>query len=299
MKKHSFSLCLAGVLLSSVLFGSGCARQEGLEGRERIALGTFNIAWLGDGTKDNIARTTEDYRRIAETIKQSGADVLGLQEVENNAAVDSVLRFLPGFERYVGTKGREQNVALLYRTGIVVESVEEYMPVAITEGRNRPGLVVQCRAGNFDWKMMVVHFKSTSRYDSTAEMKEESRVVRRLQAERVRDWVRNTLAEGVENDVFIVGDFNDTPTREKDPTLMALQQSDLVSFLTTDLTSCKNKNWKVIDHIVVSASARRRYVDGTLFMWNVYDQYSKNEADKVSDHCPIVAQFDITAPDND
>ncbi len=296
MKTRSF---FASAVVICLVLCSGCARQEGMEGRERITIGTFNIAWLGDGKNDNIARTTEDYRRIAETIKQSGADVLGLQEIENSAAVDSVLKHLPGFERFVGKKGREQNVAVLYRSGITVESIEEYMPVAIHEGRNRPGLILQCRAGNFDWKMMVVHFKSTSRYDSTAEMKAESRVVRRQQAEKVRDWVKEIVEKSDEKDVVIVGDFNDTPTRDKEPTLTPLVDSGLLTFLTADVTSCKNKNWKVIDQIVVNAGARARYVDGTLFMWNVYDQYPKNEADKISDHCPIVAQFDITAPDND
>ncbi len=296
MKITSF---FTAALLACIVLGSGCARQEGMEGRERITIGTFNIAWLGDGNNDNVERTTEDYRRIAETIRQTGADVLGLQEIENSAAVDSVLKHLPGYVRFVGTKGRAQNVAVLYRSGITVESAEEYMPVAITEGRNRPGLVLQCRAGNFDWKMMVVHFKSTSRYDSTAQMKEESRVVRRQQAEKVRDWVQEVVSRSAEKDVILVGDFNDTPTREKEPTLTPLRDSGLVTFLTADLTSCKNRNWKVIDHIVVNAGARARYIDGTLFMWNVYDQYPKEQAGKISDHCPIVAQFDITAPDND
>ena len=289
---------LAAALVCIALIG-GCARQEGLEGRDRIVVGTFNIAWLGDGSNDRVPRTTDDYRRVAETIRQTGADILGLQEIENSAAVDSVLKHLPGFERVVGTRGREQNVAVIYRTGMSVTSAGEYMPVAIQEGRNRPGLVLECRAGNFDWTMMVVHFKSTSRYDSTADMKEQSRVVRRQQAEKVREWVQEVTAKGGEKDVILIGDFNDFPAREKGPTLTPLQDPALLTFLTADMTSCKNKHWKVIDHIVVSTSARRRYIDGTLFLWNVYDQYPKDEAGKISDHCPIVAQFDIAAPDND
>ena len=293
------TLCsLIASLLACMLF-CGCARQEGLEGRNRIAIGTFNIAWLGDGRQDNTPRTTEEYRRIAETIKQTGADVLGLEEIENAAALDSVLVHLPGFERFVGTRGREQNVAVIYRRGIDVKVTGEYMPVAIREGRNRPGLVLQCKAGNFDWMMMVVHFKSTSRFDSTAEMREDSRAVRRQQAEKVRDWAQEIIAKNGEKDIIVVGDFNDYPARTKDPTLTALVSSGILNFLTADMISCRNKNWKVIDHIAVSSSARTRYIDGTLFMWNVYDQYPEEVAEKISDHCPIVAQFDIAAEDND
>lgn len=291
--------CILRLLLGVALVCAGCAQQGGLEGRDKVVMGTFNIAWLGDGMNDRIDRTTEDYRRIAEVIRQTDADILGLQEIENTAAVDSVLKHLPGYDRIVGRTGRQQNVAVIYRDGMNVRLVEEYMPVAIQEGRNRPGLIVQCSAGNFDWLMMVVHFKSTSRYDSTQQMKEESRETRRRQAAEVLDWVRGVVEHTDEKDVVLVGDFNDTPTRKKEPTLTALTSSDLLTFLTTDLTSCRNSTWKVIDHIVVSPSARGRFIDGTLFMWNVYDQYTKDEAKNISDHCPIVAQFEITSPDND
>lgn len=295
MRKISI-LCLA---LAGVLMVSGCSRKDALEGRENIVVGTFNIAWLGDGVNDQIDRVTDDYRRIADVIRETNVDVMGLEEIENAAAVDSVLQFLPGYERVVGTKGRQQNVAAIYRTGMDVRFVEEYEPIAIQAGRNRPGLILQCRAGNFDWTMMVVHLKSTSRYDSTDEMRDESRVIRRLQAERMHEWAKTLIDGSDEKDIIVVGDFNDTPTRKKDPTLTPLLADDLLTFLTTDMTSCKNPNWKVIDHIVVSKSARKRIVDGTLMSWNVYDQYTKAQAEKVSDHCPVVVQFEVVSPDND
>lgn len=295
MRKISI-LCLA---LAGVLMFSGCSRKDVLEGRENIVVGTFNIAWLGDGVHDQIDRVPDDYRRIADVIRETNVDVMGLEEIENAAAVDSVLQFLPGYERVVGTKGRQQNVAAIYRTGMDVRFIEEYEPIAIQAGRNRPGLILQCRAGNFDWTMMVVHLKSTSRYDSTDEMRDESRVTRRLQAERMHEWAKTLIDGSDEKDIIVVGDFNDTPTRKKDPTLTPLLADDVLTFLTTDMTSCKNPNWKVIDHIVVSKSARKRIVDGTLMSWNVYDQYTKEQAEKVSDHCPVVVQFEVVSPDND
>lgn len=282
-----------------VLLWSGCARQSAIENRDNIVVGTFNIAWLGDGTNDRVDRTDEDYKRIAEVIRETGVDIMGLQEVENAEAVDRVLQYLPGYERIVGTKGRQQNVAAIYRSDIEVRLVEEYAPIAITEGRNRPGLILQCKAGNFDWLMMVVHLKSTSRYDSTDEMREESYRTRRLQARRLHDWAETVVGETEEKDIIVVGDFNDTPTRKKNPTLNTLLADDVLTFLTTDLQSCKKASWKVIDHIVVSKSASNRYVDGTAMNWNMYQQYDKDDAEKVSDHCPIIAQFETVSPDND
>lgn len=277
----------------------GCARQSAIESRDHIVVGTFNVAWLGDGTNDRIDRTNEDYKRIADVIRETGVDVMGLQEVENAEAVDRVLQYLPGYERIVGTKGRQQNVAVIYRSGIEVRLVEEYTPIAIEEGRHRPGLILQCKAGNFDWLMMVVHLKSTSRYDSTDEMREESYRIRRLQAQRLHDWAERVVGDTEEKDIIVVGDFNETPTRKKNQTLNALLSDDVLAFLTTDLVSCKKASWKVIDHIVVSKSAALRYIDGTVMSWNTYKQYEKDEAQMVSDHCPIIAQFETTSPDND
>ena len=55
-----------------------------------VTIGTFNMEWLGDGVGDTKKRTDADYLRIADIIEKTGADVIGIQEVENEAALKKV-----------------------------------------------------------------------------------------------------------------------------------------------------------------------------------------------------------------
>jgi endonuclease/exonuclease/phosphatase family metal-dependent hydrolase len=276
------------------------ARQNGEAlTRQVLTLGTFNIEWLGDGVNDRNPRTDSELQRIAELIRQAGVDILGVQEVENERALQRLLRYLPEFQGAVGSLGGQQNVGILYRRGLEVRILGEYTPLIVQPGRTRPGFVVYCRVGNADFYLMVVHLKSTSRYDSTDELRQLSRQLRLQQAQRLARWVDSLIAAGPEQDVVILGDFNDTPRRRREPTLTPLVDHPALLFLTADLRSCRYERAYTIDHIVVSRSFARRYRTGSAHVVNFYAQYPFPEAERLSDHCPVVAQFDVAAPDND
>lgn len=269
--------------------------------RERgtVIIGTFNIAWLGDGSADDREpRNDEEYKNIASVIRDANPDVLGVEEIENGAALEKVLRYLPGYKYIIGQKGGQQNVGIIYREGVTVELVEEYEPLIIEQGRNRPGLLARCKAGNFDWTMMVVHFKSTSRFDSTQEMKDRSRIVRKQQSEKLVEWAKR-FTTVPDKDFIVVGDFNDYPTNDRTPTLSPLLSEQSLSFLTYDQVSCKRATWKSIDHIIASKQAQERFVKGSISTLNFYKQLPDHIANKISDHCPVICQFDCILPDND
>lgn len=289
------SIFVSYALILSVIAG-GCTvtpRQA-----DTVTVGTFNIAWLGDGEKDREKRDDEDYARIAGVITQMNADIIGLQEIENEAALRKVMRYLDSYSCFVGSTARGQNVALLYKEGVEVQQIYEYMPVAIQKGRNRPGLVAHCKKGNFDWTMMVVHLKSTSRYDSTDDMRQESRETRRLQCSAISQWV-DSVVSTKEKDVIIVGDFNDFPLQKKEPTLTTLLENRHITFITKERKSCKDEKLYAIDHIVASQTAQKRFLVSSDGMINFYASEKKEIAQKISDHCPVVSTFDIVSPDND
>lgn len=289
------SIFVSYALILSVIAG-GCSvtpRQA-----DTVTVGTFNIAWLGDGEKDREKRDDEDYARIAGVITQMNADIIGLQEIENEAALRKVMRYLDSYSCFVGSTARGQNVALLFKEGVEVQQINEYMPVAIQKGRNRPGLVAHCKKGNFDWTMMVVHLKSTSRYDSTDDMRQESRETRRLQCSAISQWV-DSVVSTKEKDVIIVGDFNDFPLRKKEPTLTTLLENRHITFITKERKSCKDEKLYAIDHIVASQTAQKRFLVSSDGMINFYASEKKEIAQKISDHCPVVSTFDIVSPDND
>lgn len=237
--------------------------------------------------------------RLAETIRRSGVDILGLQEVENRRALERLLRFLPEFTGFVGSLGGQQNLALLYRRGLKVQVLGEYTPLMLQPGRTRPGLLAYCQVGKTDFYLMVVHLKSTSRYDSTEQMRQLSRQLRLLQVQHLVRWVDSLYAATSERDVVIVGDFNDTPRRKQYPTLTPLVEHPELVFVTEHLRSCRYARAYTIDHIVVSRSFARRYHDGSAQVVNVYARYPFEQAERLSDHCPVVAQFDVTFPDHE
>jgi endonuclease/exonuclease/phosphatase family metal-dependent hydrolase len=273
--------------------------------RTSVTVGTFNIAWLGDGVDDREPRTEGDYQRVAEAITDSGADVLGVQEVENEQAMARVLKYMKGYKWLMGAGGGEQRLGVLYKDDVLVRLVGEYTPLAMAEGRTRAGLVVQCKAGNFDWTMMVVHLKSSSRFDSTAELREAARNLRSQQAQTLAAWMEERLHDP-DKDVVIVGDFNDFPTNEHLPTLQPMLAVPQYSFATYGLPSSKHEHSlggeagrPSIDHIVTSQSARHRLQRGSVMAVALYDQYPDAVARKISDHCPVVCRFDVVAPDSD
>ena len=264
-----------------------------------VTIGTFNIEWLGDGASDTKPRTDQECLLIADVISRTGADVLGVQGVENDAALRRVTRYLDGYKGYLTDAGIKQNVGLIVRNGVDVQQLGTYD--ALTLGRRglRPGYVVRCTKGSFDWVMMVVHLKSTSRHDSTNQLRDESRQIRTEQVALLKRWSDSVIAAGKERDVIIVGDFNDFTSRRQNATLTPLLESQSMQFLTGALKSCKNDNWTTIDHVVVSSSAHQRVMKGSERMENTRAFLQPQMADAVSDHCPVIVRFSTAGPDND
>jgi endonuclease/exonuclease/phosphatase family metal-dependent hydrolase len=291
MQKLSF------LILISIIFLS-CGQETLVETPDKeIVIGTFNIQWLGDGIDDNVQRNETEYKRIAQIIKETKADVLGLQEIENPAALQKLMIHLPDYDYKLGDDGWLLNLGVIYKKDVNIIEFGEYMPIIVKENRTRPGFYVTAKKGNFDWKMMVVHFKSTSRWDSTDKMREESYAMRRKQASALNTWVDSIITNTNEDDIILIGDFNDNPSKAG-KNLQVLIDND-VTFLSEDLTSCKNVLWTSIDHVAVTPGAMKRYKKGSITTHNFYKALTEEEADKVSDHCPVLATFDLTLPDDD
>ncbi|MBU3741275.1 MAG: hypothetical protein FGM24_03205 [Candidatus Kapabacteria bacterium] len=264
-----------------------------------VTVGTFNMEWLGDGNGDRKPRTDADYLRIADIVIKSGVDVLGVQEVENAAALRKILRYCADYDGMVLRGETDQNVGVIWRKSVKVDSVGPYEGLVVQAGRSRPGLVVRCRYEGFDWMMMVVHLKSTSRFDSTNQLRELAREIRSQQASALRRWSDSVLAAGAEKDILIVGDMNDVPTKKSMPTLTALTESTAMRFLTKDMKSCGPRDRLAIDHVVASTQAASRLVAGSIRTEDFHSFLDAESAEKVSDHCPVVVRFHSAAADND
>ncbi len=297
MKMNKLLLILAIVLIWSC---SKKAEEKIAEGEAKeITIGTFNIEWLGDGINDRIDRTEQDYRNIAELIKQSGVDLLGVEEIENINAMSRVIKYLPNYSFYLSRDDAPQKVGILFKKNIFVRYLYDYSALEVEWRRTRPGFVAAVQKGNLDFLVMVVHFKATSRFDEAPEKLEESRTLRMRQAEVSVNWIDSILKAKNEQDVVVLGDFNDSPLRKKYNTMGPFLVYPEIVFLTESLRSCKYHNAYGIDHIVVTRSFLNRYLENSVKVFDTFSMFRKEDAEKISDHCLVLARFDVTKSDND
>ncbi len=286
-------------LIAIVLIVS-CSKANVKTDGESLVIATFNVEWLGDGIDDLKPRSQQDYARIADVLLNTNADVIGLQEVENEAALNYLLQFMPEYDFYITNDGYKQRNAVLFKRSVNVIEHKNFNDLIVQQGRTRPGLLLNLKKDNFDFYLMVIHLKSTSRYDSTDLLRAESFDLRAKQAVAINDWVNTTLATSYEKDLIIIGDFNDNPNNVKPRgNIEAIKNNANLQFLTADLPSCKNPKWNNIDHIVLSTSAKTRYIENSINIYNTYTQYNANEVKMISDHCPCMATFNTKLPDND
>lgn len=290
------------ILGAAVAFSMSCApkqQQAKPNDDKALVVGTFNMEWLGDGKDDKKPRNESDFEAMAKVVNELNADIIGVQEVENDKAMNSLMKFLPDYDFVLDHNGHEQNVGFIFRRGLSVKSIGTYFPIAIDTSRNRPGYVVYVRKGNFDSYIMTVHLKSTSQYDDTEEKRQASKEMRTKQSEIMSVWADSILANTGERNVIIVGDFNDFPLRWEKPTLTAIYKNPNMKFLTDSTKSCKFTNKFGIDQIVVSKETLRRYKQQGVFVYDTYSALGKEKAGRISDHCPLTIRLDLSDSDED
>lgn len=264
-----------------------------------LSVGTFNIKWLGDGINDRVERDQEDYKAIADIIRESDVDIMALQEIENREALKMIIKHLPNWKYIIEDDGYLLNLAFIAKDDIQLEKVGLYKPFKVLENRTRSGFIAKAKKGNFDFYLMNLHFKATSGYDNTPQKRKQSFLLRQQQSDALDNWI-DSILQFSEQDLIILGDFNDNPKREWSQNLASLADNQNISFLTSDLESCKNpEKWDVIDHIVISNSAHKRYLMGSAGMFNFYSSLPENKAEIISDHCPVTAVFNVVPKDND
>ncbi len=263
-----------------------------------ITIASFNTEWLGDGIQDTKARATWDYKNIAKVLSMINADIIALQEVENEKAIRKVLEYLDGYKYYVAEGYGKQNLAILYNENIELKVVDVYKSLIVEENITRPGLLIYAKKANFDFYLMNVHLKSTSSYDNTEELKQKSYELRQKQAMVLNQFLDSMLTHQNDKDIFFVGDMNDNPNR-KNSNIKFFADDPKVLFLTSYLRSCKNPNWDNIDHIAITPNIQSRFIKSSLRQVNIYEIFKQTQAERISDHCPVVISFDGTLPDND
>ncbi len=303
---------------------------------ERLTVATWNVEWFFDNepwdnqsdlAKQMSAPSSHEWQwrldQVARVIGTMKPTILTLQEIENRQVLYQLcqliedkhqlkyrIAFIPGYDF-----GTEQQVAILYRSGLVEFSRREQSKEMFDSGKyyNIPKHIF----ARFEWgrdkeletfTLAAVHLKATP----------ESAEIRQKQSRLLRTWLEPDL-NGTTN-VIALGDFNSEESvgeeRPGSEMLLLRKPSEGVPELT-DLTGSLRfeDRWthlidKAFDRILVNQTLiaddpqRRDFVFDSIKNYRELvirgnkdldhrDRYYQIDADErdVSDHYPLMAEF--------
>lgn len=290
-----------------LIFACSCNRGENPEGD---AGGPDTFEPDGDvvtGPRDGVAVMTWNLEEfplasgtvalVADMISNINPDLVAIQEIQDPDEFQALVNALPDYDGILADDpGAYMIVGLLYRTDTVNIGRVETLFQDDGWAFPRPPLAVWLTARDggdavsFDMLLIVLHLK--------ARLDEESQERRRLACERLHGWIGRELSQGDEDDIVVVGDWNDEILDRPDWNVFGelLAQPELYTFLTMDLAVGGDYTYlpfeSFIDHIMVTASALDEYGEGTTDVLEL-DRVHATYRDVISDHRPVLSRFQV------
>ncbi len=274
-----------------------------------ITVATWNIAWFGDGIRDRVLRGNQrggrflrdeaDFERLRGVVTRladQGVEVVGLQEVENAAAVR---RIFPrdGWELFLSTRATDPEWS--QRTAIVVRRaagwrVERHPDVVewSPQGRDRHGVDLTLTRGEERVRVLTLHFQSGCNAEPLRSPSPQCGFLR-MQFAVLKGWLFERIAEDVPT--VVAGDWNRFLSRPGDEAAAGLPGEALVLPPPGSSPACWDGFFDhYVDHLVAFAP-RGREVVPTAFEEVLYGA-PRSARDRLSDHCPLVATLGFEAP---
>lgn len=278
----AIGLCLA--IVSNV---TALVAPRGTENTLEVA--TWNLKefpYAGQSTVDTAAILIRDLQ----------LDIIGLNEITDTLAFDSLLARLPGWDgiyapSYAGAYMKE---AIIYRTDQIQLSNIETLFWNFTYEFPRPLLKAYVQAhlpsGYFDFSLIVLHLKAGS---------EDSDVSRRIAAmNRLKDYLDQYVPMASDHDWMIIGDYNDNADDPLASNIYRNFLDDTTHYRLLTLPLVGNPYWasyptfnSLIDHIMVTTDCLTEYgVSGQTITIRIGDEYPRYSY-IISDHRPVMSQF--------
>lgn len=275
-----------------------------------LRIAAWNIRCLLDGdgevafcntnryTDETYPRTEADYARLRAHAEAMALDVVFLQEIENDAALE---RVFPGWSiTTFGTSVQRVGIAVAPHSPASVVDVEPLTSLVVTE-RSRPGLLATLRWNGQDVRALNLHLKSGCFDNPLGDPDDDACPTQLRQLEALEAWLAAQPTP-----VLLLGDFNRRMEGEEgfEERMQAAAGAPLVR-LTEDRTSAcwehlADRDYapiypEYIDHIVFSPTLLDAWGPAT-FEQYVYDDDFEVPWWTVSDHCPVIVEFGDAAP---
>lgn len=278
-------LALASLALAPVLALTACTTDN--TNSAGLAQNVLVTSW-------NLSRfplTDESPSVIGGLISQRQLDLVAVQEIRNEAALNQLVQGAPGYagvlEPASGTV-LEQRVGFLWRTSRLLVEDSEVLFATDPDFPKPPLLAKVRRIGAGDpvpaFTAIVLQLRQGT---STEEMTMRQNAVQKLET-----YVRNLVAAG-EAEVIVLGDFASAPTDASGPTIMAPFTSsadyDVPTFMpSSPFTYIPDKT--AVDQILHTKALREERGSEKPTVERM-DQTVTGYDMRVSDHLPVVLRF--------
>ena len=293
-------LAALGPILAAAAF-SGAVEAERAP-PSTISVATWNIAWFGDGVRDEVLtgnrrdgrhlRDADDLTRLRGIVRRladRGVEVVGLQEIENAAAAR---RLFPERDWDLFVSRRAPAPEWSQRTGIAVRRsagwrVERHPDIVewSPQGRDRHGVDLTLSRGEERVRVLTVHFQSGCNREPLASAKPRCGFLR-MQFAVLKGWLYERREEATP--VVVAGDWNRLLSRPGDEALALLPGSPLLLPPPGSAPGCWSGRFdNFVDHILAFAPPGGRAVRRS-FEELLYDAPVRLR-DRLSDHCPLIA----------
>lgn len=224
------------------------------------------LNWDEDRFNDKLNKLTFVIQDI---LKPETPDIIGLAEIENKTVMMSIIDDLHSkgmkqysFVHYDSPDERGSDVAMIYNTQsfIVLESTPILVNLPGIEDRTRDILHVKGRTA-FDeiLHIFIVHFPSRREGTDKSERR------RYFVASELHNAVYKILSQNPDENIIIMGDFNDTPDDNSIDEVLGAQKSfeNITNLKLYNLTyprhqkgigSTYHKGWLLFDQFIVSGN---------------------------------------------
>ncbi len=265
---------------------------------ERIRIATWNIEHLrAENGSGSVPREDADYQALAALASELDADVIALQEVDGPEAAARV--FDPTqYEFFFSDRPHVQRTGFAVRRGIPVTSDLDYVALEL-DGSVRRGTDITIEVAGNALRLMSVHLKSSC-FHGDLDRNHDCRKLKQ-QIPVVETWIDERTAEEVP--FVLLGDFNWRFDTDGDVIMPDWNDSGPEGLMLSRMTQGRRSGClggrypDYIDHIILDEQAA---------VWLVPDSFLQvdiTEADedrfKLSDHCPIAVDLEITASNED
>jgi len=275
--------------------GGGGAGGGGMGGDGGVSPHPGEV-WVMTWNLQLFPKTAATPMRVVQILGETPADLVAVQEIDDSAAFMALDEALPEYTALMaGDPFSDTRVGLLYRHGTI--SIDRVETIFIDDDYAfpLPPLLVHATAQEIDFTVVVLHLKALGDFES--EMRRKDAVI------KLDAWMSMTLAGGGEQDIVMLGDWNDRLVDPPADNVFApmLAKPSVYTFLTLPLAEREDQDGgtyipfeSFIDHVLITEDLKAELGSGGSQVLKIDASDAQYES-AVSDHRPVLTRF-IPAP---